>query len=68
LYTIDQVLKGLKDVGFEIVEYEDLADPANRLASAQDPWYITLKGTYSLSFDQIHRWRMNPTGRMYYLI
>lgn len=64
MYSIRQALDVLKKLGFEIVEYEDLADPKSSLSEAQEPWYAPLKGTYSLQFDQLYRWRMNPLGRM----
>ncbi|KAI8819245.1 S-adenosyl-L-methionine-dependent methyltransferase [Fimicolochytrium jonesii] len=63
LYTIPQCLAALRSVGFEIEEYCDLADPNSPLADAQDPWYLPLKGSYSLNMEQIGRWRMTPIGR-----
>eukprot|EP00842_Homolaphlyctis_polyrhiza_P000278 jgi/Hompol1/1250/HPOL_001766-RA len=62
LVSIPECLQALRNVGFEIVEYSDLADPKSHLASSQDPWYTPLKGTYSLDFESLYRWRMTPIG------
>jgi sterol 24-C-methyltransferase len=57
-------LNALKSVGFEIIEYRDLADVKDPLVSAaQEGWHIPLKGSYSLSFDSASRWKMTPVGR-----
>jgi sterol 24-C-methyltransferase len=64
LHTYDECLNALRSVGFEIVEWADLADPAAPLSESQDSWYSPLEGSYSLSLDQIYRWRMNPVGRL----
>ncbi|KAJ3177212.1 Delta(24)-sterol C-methyltransferase [Gaertneriomyces sp. JEL0708] len=65
LYTVDQCLQALKTVGFEIVEWEDLASPDSGLQKAQDPWYLPLKGSYSLNLENLNRWRMTPMGRWF---
>ncbi|KAJ3258996.1 hypothetical protein HK103_003137 [Boothiomyces macroporosus] len=64
LYTIEQCLQAVKNVGFELVEYQDLADPRNPIVqSAQQPWQTPLKGSYKLSFDNLTNFTMNPLGR-----
>ncbi|KAJ8327430.1 hypothetical protein BDV3_000513 [Batrachochytrium dendrobatidis] len=64
LYTIPQTIAALKSIGFEILEYADLADPKSAMYEAQDPWYTPLEGSYSLNLESIARWRMNPVGRI----
>jgi sterol 24-C-methyltransferase len=65
LHSVQECLDALKSVGFEIVEYEDLAEPKLPLVkSAQVPWHTPLKGSYELSLDAISRWKMNPIGRV----
>jgi sterol 24-C-methyltransferase len=59
LFGIPDCLEALRDVGFEIIEHKDLSI----VQESQEPWYVPLKGSYSLSFDQLYRWRMNPLGR-----
>ncbi|TPX61566.1 hypothetical protein SpCBS45565_g07222 [Spizellomyces sp. 'palustris'] len=63
LYTVPQCLTVLKTLGFEVVEYCDLASSEAPLKEAQDPWYLPLQGSYSLNLEQLHRWRMTPLGR-----
>ncbi|KAL2912233.1 Delta(24)-sterol C-methyltransferase [Polyrhizophydium stewartii] len=64
LSTIPELLATLKQLGFEVIEYADLADPDGPMQDAQEPWYTPLKGTYSLELEQLYRWRMNPLGRI----
>jgi sterol 24-C-methyltransferase len=64
LGTYDECLNALRSVGFEIVEWADLAYPTGPLSESQDSWYSPLVGSYSLSLDQLYRWRMNPVGRL----
>jgi sterol 24-C-methyltransferase len=64
LYTIDQCLNAIKSVGFELIEYKDLADPKNQ-SGAQDTWYSTLEGSLFPGIDQLNRIPMHPLGRMY---
>lgn len=49
-YTIPQCLQALKNVGFEIIESADLADPMGVEADALEPWYQPLIGSYNI-FD-----------------
>ncbi|KAJ3301911.1 Delta(24)-sterol C-methyltransferase [Kappamyces sp. JEL0829] len=64
LYTIPMCLNALKSVGFEIIEYRDLADRKDPLVQqAQEGWHIPLKGSYSLTLDNVSRWKMTPVGR-----
>lgn len=63
LATTRQALDALRNVGFEIVESMDLADPSSPLSEAQVPWYEPLQGSYSL--NNIRNWRMTPPGRWY---
>jgi sterol 24-C-methyltransferase len=46
MYRIPECLQALKSVGFEIVEYEDLANYDPRF---EEPWYATLDGSWSLT-------------------
>jgi sterol 24-C-methyltransferase len=59
LFGFEDCLQALRDVGFEIIEYKDLAE----VQPNQEPWYTPLKGAYTLELDQIHRWQMTPIGR-----
>ncbi|KAJ3410785.1 Delta(24)-sterol C-methyltransferase [Chytridiales sp. JEL 0842] len=59
-YTIPQCKQALRNVGFEIIECEDLADPSNNMKDAMNPWYSALLGDYSLDFTKITR---TPIGR-----
>ncbi|KAH6568387.1 hypothetical protein BASA62_005517 [Batrachochytrium salamandrivorans] len=63
LYTIPQTIAALKKIGFEVIEYADLADPKSLFREAQDPWYTPLQGSYSLRFEKLYQWRMNSLGR-----
>ncbi|KAI9017053.1 S-adenosyl-L-methionine-dependent methyltransferase [Gaertneriomyces semiglobifer] len=63
LYTVEECMNALRSVGFEVIESEDLASPDSPLQDAQDPWYMPLKGSYSLKLENLHRWRMTPMGR-----
>lgn len=65
MYSIPECLEAIRSVGFELVEYEDMADPQNEMAGLQDPWYTPLLGSYSLKLDDLYNWRMNPVGRLY---
>ncbi|KAJ3105270.1 Delta(24)-sterol C-methyltransferase [Phlyctochytrium planicorne] len=49
-YTIPECLQALKNVGFEILESADLAEPDNTIEGATEPWYAPLIGSYNL-FD-----------------
>ncbi|KAJ3295964.1 Delta(24)-sterol C-methyltransferase [Borealophlyctis nickersoniae] len=63
MYTIPQCLDVLKNLGYEIIEHQDLAAPDSPLYDAQDAWYTPLQGSYSLEVEKLHRWRMTPIGR-----
>ncbi|KAJ3301912.1 Delta(24)-sterol C-methyltransferase [Kappamyces sp. JEL0829] len=64
LQSYEACIQALKDVGFEVIEHYDLADPKSlRVRSSQDPWHTPLKGSYGLSIDEISRWKMTPIGR-----
>ena len=67
LYTIPQCLNALESVGFEVLEYCDLADEDNYQAE-QDPWYTTLQGSLFPGLDQLNRLQMHPIGRAYYIL
>ncbi|KAJ3332963.1 hypothetical protein HDU76_012460 [Blyttiomyces sp. JEL0837] len=60
-YTIPECIQALKNVGFEIIEHADLADPANNLDEAMDPWYQPLVGSYNL-FDTT-QWARTTVAR-----
>jgi len=64
LYTIPQCLAALRTVGFEVMDYADMADPATFLSEACNPWYETLKGTYVPSIENLTRLPMSPIGRV----
>jgi len=55
MQSIDQTLTDLKEVGFEIVEYQDLAEFDPRY---EEPWYKTLQGSFSIS-----GFKMTKVGR-----
>jgi len=65
LGTYRDCLDALKSVGFEVVEWSDLADRKNQIApNGQDEWYTPLKGTYQMnSMDALSRLKMTPVGR-----
>ncbi|KAI8909941.1 hypothetical protein PhCBS80983_g02305 [Powellomyces hirtus] len=63
LYSIPECLAALRSVGFEVIEYNDFADPNSPLADAQEPWYLPLQGKFTFNMEQLHRWRMTPLGR-----
>jgi len=55
LSSYEQALEAAKSVGFEVLEYEDMST----LEDCHDPWYLTLKGSFSLSgfrMTRIGRW------------
>lgn len=55
LSSYEQALEAAKKVGFEVLEYEDMAT----LKDYHDPWYMTLKGGFSFSgfrMTRIGRW------------
>lgn len=54
LRTIDETLKALKSVGFEIIETKDL------VYESEIPWYAPLDGGFSLS-----NFRMTRIGRIF---
>jgi sterol 24-C-methyltransferase len=58
LASYEQALEAAKRVGFEVLEYEDRAI----LKDCHDPWYLTLKGKFSL-----RGFRMTRLGRWYIL-
>lgn len=64
LYTFPECFEAIKKVGFELIEWEDLADPNRDIAKSQNPWHTPLKGSYSLSVENLHRWQMTPIGRL----
>ena len=53
MYTIDECLQALKSTGFEVLEYEDLAQFDPRYEEA---WYSTLQGSMSLSGFRMSRY------------
>ncbi len=66
--SIPECLAQLKAVGFEIVEYGDMADPTDPLACADAtlPWYFPLDGFYDRSFlNMYYMWAMKPFGRAF---
>ncbi|KAI8918768.1 S-adenosyl-L-methionine-dependent methyltransferase [Entophlyctis helioformis] len=63
MYTIPQTIEALKKIGFEVIEYADLADPKSPLFEAQDPWYTPLQGSFTFDLEQLYRWRMTSLGR-----
>lgn len=65
LFSYQECLDALRKAGFEIIEWDDLADPTRATAKAQEPWYTPLVGSYALDMDQLYRWRMNPLGSLY---
>nr|CAG8575278.1 1601_t:CDS:2 [Entrophospora candida] len=54
LGSYSKVLEAAKNVGFEVLEYEDMAV----LDDSHEPWYSTLKGSFSLN-----GFRMTRLGR-----
>ena len=48
-------LEALKSVGFEVLEYSDLADSKSNplVASAQEPWHSPLKGPKLTSLSSL---------------
>ena len=72
LYTVPMCLKAIKSVGFEVLEYGDLADAKYNplLATATEPWHSPLKGPELTSFsslmslENLSRFKMHPWGRV----
>ncbi|KXS22299.1 hypothetical protein M427DRAFT_92658 [Gonapodya prolifera JEL478] len=64
MYSISECLQAMKDVGFEVLEYADLAAP-HPGSDALDPWYSTLDGTFGKGSleGMVINFRMAPTGR-----
>ncbi|KAI9347771.1 S-adenosyl-L-methionine-dependent methyltransferase [Zopfochytrium polystomum] len=60
-YTIPECIQALKNVGFEIIEYKDLAENDGIDADALNPWYEPLLGSYNI-FD-VSQWGRTPLGR-----
>ncbi|KAI9348772.1 S-adenosyl-L-methionine-dependent methyltransferase [Zopfochytrium polystomum] len=60
-YTIPECIQALKNVGFDIVEFKDLADNDDIDGDALNPWYEPLVGSYNL-FD-VSQWCRTPLGR-----
>ncbi|KAJ1564194.1 hypothetical protein HK096_009188 [Nowakowskiella sp. JEL0078] len=46
LRSTREAVQAMKNVGFEVLEYQDLADPESWLASAQKPWYDPFDSSY----------------------
>ncbi|KAI8809694.1 S-adenosyl-L-methionine-dependent methyltransferase [Cladochytrium replicatum] len=62
LYTTEQCIQALKTVGFEVIEYRDLADDDSDIdGSAILPWYSPLEGKFP--GDNMRNFRMSPFGR-----
>ncbi|KAJ3395560.1 Delta(24)-sterol C-methyltransferase [Lobulomyces angularis] len=67
LVSIKSCLDQLKKVGFEIIEYCDLADPnCDESAKSCLPWYFPLDGFYDTSaLNFYYMWAMKPFGRSF---
>ncbi|KAJ1567226.1 Delta(24)-sterol C-methyltransferase [Cladochytrium tenue] len=60
-YSIPECIKALKNVGFEIIEYKDLAENDEIDADALEAWFNPLIGTYNV-FD-VSQFGRTTTGR-----
>ncbi|KAJ3124005.1 Delta(24)-sterol C-methyltransferase [Nowakowskiella sp. JEL0407] len=64
LYTIPECLQALKNVGFEIIEYRDLAAPHPDVPKDKiNPWYAPLTGKSGSGQGTLRDFRMSPFGR-----
>ncbi|RHZ55442.1 hypothetical protein Glove_415g12 [Diversispora epigaea] len=62
LSSYKQALEAAKSVGFEILEYEDMAI----VSDCHEPWYNTLKGNFSLKGFRMTRFGRWTTSKLVY--